>query len=275
MKTLTLALLFCGFLAGSLPTHAEDKKTAEQQLVALVEKVQAKLKAEKRTEADLADELKEFDALLAEHKNVKTEEVARILLMKAMLYLQVFQQPDKGVPMVRQLQKDYPDTEVAKRADSLLASIERQAEATKTKSQLVAGADFPNFEEKDINGKPLSIAAYKGRVVLVDFWATWCGPCVTELPNVLKAYEKYHSKGLEIVGISLDESEEKLRAFIKKENMSWAQFFDGKGWSNKLAGRYGVNSIPATYLLDKQGKITAKDLRGEALLAELEKLLGK
>lgn len=275
MKTLMLALLFCGLLAVITPTHAEDKKSAEDQLRALVEKVQIKLKANKRTESDLADELKEFDTLILEHKTEKTEEVARIFLMKAMLYVQVLELPDKGVPLIKQVQKDFPETEVAKRADKLLASIESQAEITKIRSQLSIGSGFPNFEEKASDGQPLSIAAFKGKIVLVDFWATWCGPCIAELPNVLKAFEKYHSKGLEIVGISLDEDKEKFAAFLKQHSMLWPQYFDGKGWQNKLAAKYGVNSIPATYLLDKEGKIIAKDLRGEALLTELEKLLGK
>jgi len=102
-------------------------------------------------------------------------------------------------------------------------------------------------------------------LVLVDFWATWCGPCRAELPNVLKTYQKYHAKGFEIVGISLDDDQAKLTAFIKQQNMVWPQFFDGQGWQNKLAVKYGVESIPATFLLDGTGKIIGKDLRGEEL----------
>ncbi len=275
MKSLTFVLLLCGFLAGTLPTQAQEQKKAEEQLRTLIEKVQTKLKANKRTEADLADELKEFDALILEHKNEKTEEVARVLLMKGALYVQVLDLPDKGGPLFKQVQKDFPGTEAAKSAEKLFASIEAQAEVRKIQSKLIVGSEFPNFEEKDLTGKPLSIASFKGKYVLVDFWATWCGPCVAELPNVLNAYKEYHSKGLEIVGISLDEDKEKLNLFLKKHSMPWAQYFDGKGWQSKLAGQYGVNSIPATYLLDKEGKIIAKDLRGEALAAELEKLLKK
>ena len=114
----------------------------------------------------------------------------------------------------------------------------------------------------------------KGKVVVVDFWATWCGPCVGELPNVLKTYEKYHDKGLEIVGISLDKDKDKLTDFLKEKKVSWRQYFDGQGWGNKLAVKYGVNSIPATYILDKDGKIFAKDLRGEAFDAAIAKALG-
>ena len=112
-------------------------------------------------------------------------------------------------------------------------------------------------------------------MVLVDFWATWCGPCVDELPNVLAAYKKYHGQGFEIVGISLDEDQAKLTSFLKEQGMTWAQFFDGKGWENKLAVKYGVESIPATFLLDGEGTIIAKNLRGPALDAELARRLAQ
>jgi peroxiredoxin len=139
--------------------------------------------------------------------------------------------------------------------------------------KLAIGKVFPDFDEKDLANKPLSVGNYKGKVVLVDFWATWCGPCVGELPNVLKTYEKYHSKGFEIVGISLDSDKTKLTSFMETKKMTWQQYFDGKGWGNKLAGKYGVGSIPATFLLDREGKIIAKNLRGEALEAEVGKIL--
>jgi peroxiredoxin len=111
--------------------------------------------------------------------------------------------------------------------------------------------------------------------VLVDFWDTWCPPCVAELPNVLAAYRTYHDRGFVIIGISLDKDQNALTAFIKDHDMSWPQYFDGKGWENKLATQYGIQSIPATFLLDGKGRIVAKDLRGPALETELAKLLAK
>ena len=135
------------------------------------------------------------------------------------------------------------------------------------------GYTVPDFQVTDLDGKPLSVASYKGKVVMIDFWATWCGPCIQELPNLMKAYEKYHGKGFEIIGISLDNEKEKLTTFIKEKNMTWPQYFDGKGWQSDLAAKYGVNSIPATYLLDKEGKIIAKGLRGDALEKALEPIL--
>ena len=237
----------------------------ETELKALVEKVQTKLKDDKKTEADLADEVKQFDSILAKHKDEKTDEVAQVLYMKAILYLQVFDNTEKGIELIEQLKKDFPETKAGKGADEMIKSIKQQEESKKIQRALVEGSKFPDFEEKDLMGSALSVAKYKGKVVLVDFWATWCGPCVAELPNVLKAYEKHHSTGFEIIGISLDQDEQKLKDFIKTRKMPWAQYFDGKGWKNKLAGKYGVNSIPMTYLLDGEGKIIGKNLRGEAL----------
>src|SRR5205807_7170582 len=106
-----------------------------------------------------------------------------------------------------------------------------------------------------VDGREVDLKKLKGKVVLVDFWATWCGPCVAELPHVKDAYEKLRSKGFEIVGISFDKDKEKLVNFTTTEKMAWPQYFDGKGWQNKLGQEYGINSIPAMWLVDKKGKL--------------------
>jgi peroxiredoxin len=252
---------------------AEEQGDVTTELKALVRKVQAKLEEGKRTEQELASELNEFDALLVRHKDGKPEDIAKILYTKATLYLQVFDDVVKGTEVLTRLKRDFPETEPGKAADQLLAMVKRQEEAKKIQAGLVVGSKFPDFNDNDITGKPLSLADYKGKVVLIDFWATWCRPCVAELPNVQKAYDKYHPKGFEIVGVSLDEDKAKLESFTKQQKMTWPQIFDGKAWENKLAQKYGVNSIPATYLLDGDGKIIAKDLRGSALEEAVAKAL--
>lgn len=122
-------------------------------------------------------------------------------------------------------------------------------------------------------GEQIDISQYKGKVVLVDFWAVWCRPCINELPNVLDTYSKYHDDGFEIIGISLDSSREKLEKFIKENNMPWPQYFDGKGWKNEISTGFGIHSIPSTFLLDGQGIVRHVNLRGSALKNAVEDLL--
>lgn len=269
MKTkLWMALTLGCMLTIAVSGFAQDQKAPSEQLAELVDKIRAKLQAGERTEDALSAELKEFDALIEEHKATKTDEVAHILFMKAMLYTEVFDNAEKGIALLEQVEKEFPETERGKTAGKMVEALRKQ-------SELAVGKTFPDFNEKDLEGKPLSIERFKGKVVLVDFWAVWCGPCIAELPHVLSAYKKHHADGFEIIGISLDQDRDKLDAFLQEKGMTWPQYFDGQGWQNKLAQEYGINSIPATFLLDGEGKIIAKDLRGDALEQAVTKALAK
>jgi thiol-disulfide isomerase/thioredoxin len=272
-------------LSAGLPTTLVAQQSAapkaqaaagpSEELKALVAGIDDKLAGGQKTEADYTVEFGKFDALLARYSAQKTDDVAEILVYKAMLYVQVFEDYGKGVAVLKQLKADFPTTKPGQQADAIISKIELQMEASKVADALKPGAEFPVFDEQDMQGKPLKLESYRGHVVLVDFWATWCGPCVAEFPNVLAAYQKYHSKGFDIVGISLDEDRDALNAFIKDKKVTWPQYFDGKGWESKLGTRYGVVSIPTSYLLDPQGKIVAVGLRGAELDAKLASLLSK
>jgi len=263
-------------LTAGLNTFAQSTNATQVELDALVQKIQAKITAGKNTEADFTGELKGFDQLIAEQNGDKTDEAARIVYMKAMLYVQVFGEIDKGEQIIKEIKTDYPDTKIGKQAGDILASLDQRAAAQKIQDALAIGTPFPDFTEKDLDGRPISVAAFKGKVVLVDFWATWCGPCRGELPNVIATYQKHHADGFEIIGVSLDSDRDKLDAFLKQtEGMTWPQFFDGQGWHNQLAVKYGVEGIPFAVLVGPDGKIIGKSLRGEELEDAVANALAK
>ena len=141
------------------------------------------------------------------------------------------------------------------------------------------------------DGRKVDLRDMRGKVVLIDFWATWCAPCIAELPNVKKVYAAYHDQGFEIVGITLENpafapkdtpeqkaaklarAKDKMLAFVAENQMPWPQYFDGKWWKNDIAQRYVVQSIPAMFLLDKEGRLVSTDARGEKLEQEVKRLL--
>ncbi len=144
---------------------------------------------------------------------------------------------------------------------------------------LTVGKMVPAFEAESLDGTKISFpSSYKGKVVLIDVWATWCGPCIAELPNLLKGYEKYHSQGVEVLGISLDQANmaDKVKKFTVDRNMAWQHVYEGKYWDIKIGKQYGVQAIPFCLLVDgDSGKIlaTVNELRGEALDKTLSRVL--
>jgi peroxiredoxin/nitrogen fixation protein len=136
------------------------------------------------------------------------------------------------------------------------------------------GQVAPDFTLNDTTGKPLPLSSLKGKFLLVDFWASWCGPCRHENPNVVKAYQGYNKKGFDVLGVSLDTDHGKWVKAIRDDGLTWNHVSDLKGWGNEAGRLYGIMSIPANVLLDKDQKIIGRNLRGEDLTKKLAELLG-
>lgn len=191
--------------------------------------------------------------------------------------------PEKFVAAVEAHKKAYPDFPGNAHLDGRVAEIKTQAELREKPLEL---------KFTDAEGKEFDLSKLRGKVVLIDFWATWCGPCIAELPNVVAAYEKYHDKGFEIVGISFENTrvkpdaapeeidaakqaaKEKLLAFTKEHKMPWPQYFDGEGWNNAFGRKYGINAIPTMWLINKKGFVATFEGR-EDLASKVEKLLAE
>jgi len=134
----------------------------------------------------------------------------------------------------------------------------------------------PLFEAPTVSGELLSLETYRGEAVLIDFWATWCGPCIAALPDLIETYTEFGPKGLNVIGVSLDNSRTDVEQFLaRRPAVTWPQVFDGQGWNSEVAALYGVDAIPFVLLIGRDGKVVARDVHGEELNALLETLLAE
>lgn len=140
-------------------------------------------------------------------------------------------------------------------------------------AQIKKGTAAPDISLKDTEGQSISLSSYKGKVVLLDFWASWCMPCRKNNPNLVALYEKYKGEGFEILGVSIDEDNTAWKKAIEKDGLTWKQVVDNKGWNAKSTLDYGVDGIPASFLIDQNGIIKGVNLEGRELDGVIKKLL--
>ena len=158
---------------------------------------------------------------------------------------------------------------------SLAPALQTLQERIKIKERLEIGSVAPDFSQNDPDGNPVSLSSFRGKYILVDFWASWCPPCRAENPNLVNAYHKFKDKGFTVFGVSLDRDKAAWLKGIEDDKLEWAHVSDLAYWQSSAAAIYEVRSIPANFLLDPDGKILAKNLRGEELHIKLKEILGE
>lgn len=137
------------------------------------------------------------------------------------------------------------------------------------------GSIAPSFTAADTAGRPVALYDFRGKVVLIDFWATWCAPCIADLPSLKERWERYRDQNFVIVGVSLDTNLDQWRSFLRDEAIDWVNIAEGKMWDSEIAARYKLDAIPASYLLDRNGRIMVMNKRGAALDSAISQLLRK
>ena len=186
-----------------------------------------------------------------------------VLLLENFLMRQ-YLTPEEIKSYFEGLDKDVKETKSGKKIKTALDSM----------SAIVIGKPAPNFSAPSPEGKTISLKESLGKVTIIDFWASWCGPCRAENPSVVALYNEFHPQGLNIIGVSLDKDAAKWKEAIAKDGLIWPHVSNLKFWEDPIAKQYNVQSIPATFILDEKGNIVAKDLRGEELRAKVAALLG-
>lgn len=244
--------------------------------------LQGELKSIRSGLDQLAADMKSEDAALMNAAEQKYDEMDRKVTEAVANYILSHTDKQSAAKLMydfRYSLNEAQQNEIIARADSVFKSvpgIDKMIDHLTVLQTVAVGKPFADFEMADASGKMHKLSEFVGNgknVVLIDFWASWCPPCRKEMPSLVNAYKQYKNKGFDIVGISLDSKPEAWAKGVKDLNITWTQLSDLQGWKNSAAALYGVNSIPHTLLVDKDGTIIAKNLHGEELDAKLKEVL--
>jgi thiol-disulfide isomerase/thioredoxin len=258
-------------------SKAHEEFTAYvESLTPVQEKLQALMLTTKQSNVDTAAVMLQYQEILNEKKTLLKKHIAKqpSSVVSAALILDVIDQnsePAEAKAMLDMLQGEAAKSSYA---SSLAKAVDKLKIVASAKANPIAiGKAVPDFELPTPEGKPFKLSSLRGKYVLVDFWASWCGPCRQENPTVRVAYQKYHGKGLEIVGVSLDKKADAWTSAIKKDELPWIHVSELKEWEGITHVMYNVQAIPSNFLLDKEGNLIAMNLRGTALEEALAKVM--
>lgn len=211
-----------------------------------------------------------IDSYQVQFANLVTKNKSSLSVLAGIQQLDPKKYLDLYKEVLAALTAKYPTSKYLVNLRKDIAAFEAQMQKS---GKMAVGSMLPDFTLTTPDGKPLSLSSFKGKVVLVDFWASWCGPCRKENPHVVEMYKKLHTKGFDVYGVSLDDNKDKWLKAIKDDGLVWNHASDLRGWDNQVAKQFGIDAIPFTILLDKEGKILGTGLRGQELETAVEAAL--
>lgn len=283
------ATVFAAVSSSLLAAAGDSEWKKVEEAITAIKEPKERPKSRDEAIAKLKAGLSEFDAALAAAMKVSTTNPAR--WSAAVFNAKV--EKARGIAGVAPVENLQAELEAAAKAADARAEDKAEAEKVLKKMKTMAELKSKPLELKftAVDGREVDLAKMRGKVVLIDFWATWCGPCKEEIPNIKKVYAAWHDRGFEIVGIALengkltpkdtpeqvaaklDAARKVLADFTAANAMPWPQYFDGKWWKTDFATRYKISGIPAMFLLDQEGRVVSTDARGARLEQEVRRLL--